>query len=55
MSVDLNFCLSAEDMERLWYLKANDTSADHMTGNEYAAKLLSDYLRKLHPYIVNTD
>lgn len=50
MSVDLNFCLSDEDMRRLWDLKSNDTSAVHMTGNEYAEKLLSEYLRKLHPH-----
>lgn len=55
MSVDLNFCLSDEDMRRLWDLKSNDTSAGNMTGNEYAEKLLSEYLRKLHPYTVNTD
>ena len=49
MAVDLNFCLSDDDMARLWDLKSFDVTADNMTANEYAALLLSEYLRKLRP------
>lgn len=48
MAVELNFYLSDEDMERLWAIKKQKGEND-LTGNEFAAKLLTTMLHQLHP------
>lgn len=51
---EFTFYLSDQDADRLWALKqeAGETS---LSGNEYAAQLLSWALRQLHPEQVQYD
>ena len=45
---EFTFYLSDSDTDRLWALK--EESGEHsLTGNEYAARILTQALRKLHP------
>lgn len=48
MAVKLEFCISEENMERLWAIKEAQGKND-LTGNEFAKELLESVLCQLHP------
>lgn len=52
--VKFEFYLSDNDYDRLYALKEVDKK-DGLTGNEYAAELLSKLLRSRHPEVVNVE
>lgn len=45
---EFTFYLSDDDTARLWALK-EEAGERNLTGNEYAAQLLAQALRQLHP------
>lgn len=51
---ELQFELEAEDFDRLYAVKEEWGRAE-LTGNEFAALLMSQYLRHLHPKQVGHD
>ena len=51
---EFNFYLNDSDVDRLWALK-EEAGEKNLTGNEYAAQLLSQALRQLHPEPVRYD
>ena len=52
--VKFEFNLSEYDAERVFALK-KESGDDHMTGNEYARRLLEKTLHRLHPERVKYD
>lgn len=51
---EFTFFLNDNDTARLWSLK-QESGENALTGNEYAAQLLSWALRQLHPEQVQYD
>ena len=51
---EFTFFLNDDDTDRLWALK-QEAGESTLTGNEYAAKILSWALQKLHPEQVQYD
>ena len=52
---ELNFYLSNNDMERLFYIKNKLENKNDLTGNEFAKELLQRELHRLSPSIPKTD
>lgn len=55
MSVKFEFSISDKSFERLFYLKNKVEHKNDKTGNEYAAELLEDTLRRLCPRVSEDD